>query len=74
MIKSIVGTVMLGHQAAAVMMGIGALYGAPVGAVLARMGKKQQRHLEWDDDLRAGAGPSPKNFTQGTVRAEWNTR
>lgn len=46
----------------AVMMGIGALFGAPIGAVLARIGKQRQRLFDWDDDLRAGAGTSPRSL------------
>ena len=46
----------------AVMMGIGALFGAPVGAVLARIGKQRQRPLELGEDLRAGAGTSPRSL------------
>lgn len=52
----------------AVMMAIGALFGAPVGAVLARIGKPHQRPLEWDEDMRAGAGTSPRSLASNYWR------
>lgn len=46
----------------AVMMGIGALFGAPIGAVLARMSKRGTRPLEWDENPHPGMGTSPKDL------------
>lgn len=46
----------------AVMMGMGALFGAPIGAVLARIGKKGTRPLEWDENSHPGIGTTPKDL------------
>ena len=44
-----------------VMMGVGALFGAPIGGALASIGRKG-RPLEWDENPLPGMGTTPKDL------------
>ena len=46
----------------AVMMGIGALFGAPIGAAFASIGRKKGRPVEWDEAPHPGMGTSPRDL------------
>jgi hypothetical protein len=50
-----------------VMMAVGVLFAAPIGAALARIRAKRSG-IDWDDDLRAGAATSPKNLAKNYWR------
>lgn len=45
-----------------VMMGVGALFGAPIGGALASMGRKERQRLEWDENPLPGMGTTPKDL------------
>lgn len=45
-----------------VMMGVGALFGAPIGGALASMGRKERPRLEWDENPLPGMGSTPKDL------------
>lgn len=45
-----------------VMMGVGALFGAPIGGALASIGRKKRPHSEWDESLLPGMGTTPKDL------------
>ncbi|MEF8716995.1 MAG: hypothetical protein V5B35_06500 [Candidatus Accumulibacter necessarius] len=44
-----------------VMMGVGALFGAPIGGALASIGRKG-RPLEWEENPLPGMGTTPKDL------------
>lgn len=52
-----------------VMMGVGALFGAPIGGALANIGKKC-RPLDWDESPLAGNGTSSKDLATNYWRDE----
>ena len=45
-----------------VMMGVGALFGAPIGWALANIGKKGRPPLEWEGNPLPGMGTTPKDL------------
>lgn len=45
-----------------VMMGVGALFGAPVGGALACIGRKGRQSLDWDENLLPGMGTTPEDL------------
>ena len=45
-----------------VMMGVGALFGAPIGGALASIGRKKRPHSEWDENFLPGMGSTPKDL------------
>ena len=45
-----------------VMMGVGALFGAPIGWALASIGRRQPQRLEWDENPLRGTGTTPKDL------------
>jgi hypothetical protein len=45
-----------------VMMGVGALFGAPIGGALASIGRKERQRLEWDENPLPGMGTTPKDL------------
>lgn len=45
-----------------VMMGVGALFGAPIGGALAGIGRKGRQLLEWDENPVPGMGTTPKDL------------
>ncbi len=45
-----------------VMMGVGALFGAPIGGALASIGRKGRQPLEWDENPLPGMGTTPKDL------------
>lgn len=52
-----------------VMMGVGALFGAPIGGALARIGRKG-RSLDWDENPLPGNGTSSKDLAANYWRDE----
>ena len=53
-----------------VMMGVGALFGAPIGGALASMGRKERQRLEWDENPLPGMGTTPKDLAANYWRDE----
>ncbi len=53
-----------------VMMGVGALFGAPIGGALASIGRKGRQPLEWDESPLPGNGTSSKDLTANYWRDE----
>ena len=53
-----------------VMMGVGALFGAPIGGALAGIGKKTQQHFEFDEHSLPGSGTSSKDLAANFWRDE----
>ena len=51
-----------GWETRLVMMGVGALFGAPIGGVLASIGLKRRQPLEWDENPLPGMGTTPKDL------------
>jgi hypothetical protein len=45
-----------------VMMGVGALFGAPVGGVLAGIGRRRRQRLEWEENPLPGMGTSSQDL------------
>lgn len=45
-----------------VMMAVGVLFGAPVGAALAKFGQKRRASLQWEDESCAAAAISPRSL------------
>ena len=45
-----------------VMMGVGALFGAPIGGALASKGRKERQRLEWYENPLHGMGTTPKDL------------
>ena len=45
-----------------VMMGVGALFGAPIGGALASIGRKGRQPLEWGENPLPGMGTTPKDL------------
>lgn len=45
-----------------VMMGVGALFGAPIGGALASVCKKGRLPLEWEENPLPGTGTTPKDL------------
>lgn len=45
-----------------VMMAVGVLFALPIGVVLARIGKKEVRPLDWDENPLPGSGTSSKDL------------
>lgn len=45
-----------------VMIGVGALFGAPIGGALASIGRKGRQPLEWDENPLPGMGTTPKDL------------
>jgi hypothetical protein len=45
-----------------VMIGVGALFGAPIGWALASIGRKGRQPLEWDENPLPGMGTTPKDL------------
>lgn len=45
-----------------VMMGVGALFGAPIGGALASIGRKGRQPLEWDENPLPGMGTTVKDL------------
>ena len=52
------------------MMGVGALFGAPIGGALAGIGRKGRQRLEWDENLLPGNGTSSKDLVANYWRDE----
>lgn len=51
-----------GWETRLVMMGVGALFGAPIGGVLASIGRKRPLPLEWDENPLPGMGTTPRDL------------
>lgn len=45
-----------------VMIGVGALFGAPIGGAFANIGRKGRQPLEWDENPLPGMGTTPKDL------------
>ena len=45
-----------------VMIGVGALFGAPIGGALASIGRKGRQPLEWGENPLPGMGTTPKDI------------
>jgi hypothetical protein len=45
-----------------VMMGVGGLFGAPVGGVLAGIGRRRRQRLEWEENPLPGMGTSSQDL------------
>ena len=45
-----------------VMIGVGALFGAPIGGALASIGRKGRQPLEWGENPLPGMGTTPKDL------------
>ena len=56
----------------AVIMGIGALFGAPIGAAFASIGRKKGRPVEWDEAPHPGMGlPMPSLTNTCLSQTNW---
>ena len=53
-----------------VMMGVGALFGAPIGGALVSMGRKERQRLEWVENPLTGMGTTPKDLVANYWRDE----
>ena len=53
-----------------VMMGVGALFGAPIGGALAGIGRKGRQHVEWDENPLPGNGTSSRDLAANYWRDE----
>jgi len=53
-----------------VMMGVGALFGAPIGGALASIGGKKRQRLEWDENPLPGSSTSSKDLAANYWRDE----
>ena len=53
-----------------VMMGVGALFGAPIGAALAGIGRKRTAPTRWDKAPQVGIGTSVKDLAANYWRDE----